>query len=171
MRNNLCKALMVLAVAGLAAPALAEVYKWKDAQGNVHFSDQPPPTTEGKAAVTQIKPASGRTMPVGQQPAATEPGKGAENMTKQAAANGPAGDKDLEAKRKAAEAAQTKARADEEAKIKQQNCATSKAWLAKLEDQGRVIKPGANGAPEFISDENRPAEIANARREVAKYCK
>lgn len=37
-----------------AAPAAAELYKWTDAEGKVHFSDQPPPP-EIKAPVT-VKP-------------------------------------------------------------------------------------------------------------------
>ena len=28
--------------AGLAAPVQGEVYRWEDAQGNVHFGDRPP---------------------------------------------------------------------------------------------------------------------------------
>lgn len=37
-------ALMVLLL-GLAVPASAELYRWTDADGRVHYSDQPPPAS------------------------------------------------------------------------------------------------------------------------------
>ena len=33
---------LVLLLAILALPAAAEIYKWTDAQGKVHYGDQPP---------------------------------------------------------------------------------------------------------------------------------
>ena len=34
---------VLLTALALAAPAAAEVYRWTDSQGRVHYSDQPPP--------------------------------------------------------------------------------------------------------------------------------
>ena len=41
---------------GMAAHA--EVYKWVDADGNVHFSDTPPPNPEQEAEEVKIQSAS-----------------------------------------------------------------------------------------------------------------
>ena len=35
----------------LAAPALAEMYKWTDAEGRVHFSDRKPDTSRPVQAI------------------------------------------------------------------------------------------------------------------------
>lgn len=40
---------LVLIVAGFGSDAGAEVYKWTDANGQVHFSDRPPPATDRAA--------------------------------------------------------------------------------------------------------------------------
>lgn len=47
----LCAA--AIALACLAAPALADVYKWVDAQGGVHYSDRPPPADAKTVTVEQ----------------------------------------------------------------------------------------------------------------------
>jgi len=47
-------ALVGLVVACAVAPATAQAYKWKDASGKVHFSDEPPP--DRKADKLTIKP-------------------------------------------------------------------------------------------------------------------
>lgn len=44
-----------------AAAAQAGVYKWTDANGKVHYSDQPPPTVE--ASKVQISRPAGVTAP------------------------------------------------------------------------------------------------------------
>lgn len=51
--------LCLLAFAGLAS---AQVYKWKDAQGTVHYSDTPPPRGQAQVLKTdaQPSPASGQ---------------------------------------------------------------------------------------------------------------
>jgi S1-C subfamily serine protease len=43
-------AALVLAVAALAMPASAAIYKWVDDQGNTQFSQTPPPAKQGKKA-------------------------------------------------------------------------------------------------------------------------
>jgi glutaredoxin len=43
------------------APIQAEVYKWKDAQGVLHFSDRPP--GDGKADRVQLPPANSYPSP------------------------------------------------------------------------------------------------------------
>lgn len=48
-------------------PALAQLYKWTDENGKVHFSDKPPPKSEGESEIVNIKknktPASSRKFP------------------------------------------------------------------------------------------------------------
>ncbi|MCP4875949.1 MAG: trypsin-like serine protease [Gammaproteobacteria bacterium] len=48
-------------------PALAQLYKWTDEKGKVHFSDKPPPKSKGESEVVNIKknktPASSQKIP------------------------------------------------------------------------------------------------------------
>lgn len=42
----------------LSFPALAEVYKWTDANGNVHFGSQPPPGQQEEVHIRESKTGS-----------------------------------------------------------------------------------------------------------------
>lgn len=44
---------------GLAMPAYADMYKWIDSRGVMHYSDQPPPPSAGEAMKIVMRPASG----------------------------------------------------------------------------------------------------------------
>ena len=46
------RTILMLVAALAVAPAVADLYKWTDADGNVHYSDQPPP---GNAKKTERK--------------------------------------------------------------------------------------------------------------------
>ncbi len=46
MRNIFTAVIIVMAILLLASPALAEMYKWVDKNGVVHYSDTPPATPE-----------------------------------------------------------------------------------------------------------------------------
>ena len=49
----------ILAIVFWAAPAQADMYKWVDRGGVVHYSDQPPPTPNAEALKIVMRPASG----------------------------------------------------------------------------------------------------------------
>lgn len=49
----------ILAVVFLATPAQADMYKWVDSAGVVHYSDQPPPAANADALKIVMRPASG----------------------------------------------------------------------------------------------------------------
>ncbi len=76
IRRRFAAALVLALLAlGLVLPqAGAEVYKWQDAQGVLHFSDKPP--AEGQAEQVVVRPANSfRGMPVEPAPEATPPAK------------------------------------------------------------------------------------------------
>jgi glutaredoxin len=52
----------------VATPALADVYRWTDAQGRVHYSDQPPPRN-----IKQLKRINTPAAPEDDTSAATRP--------------------------------------------------------------------------------------------------
>jgi hypothetical protein len=72
--------LTALAFCLVAVPATAQMYKWVDAQGRAHYSDQPPPSA-AKAQKYDTEPA----RPEGSAPAST-PAQGGNSLAAQDAA-------------------------------------------------------------------------------------
>lgn len=127
----------------------AEVYKWKDADGNVHYSETPPPgeietdtvdTSEGGASAQQLK----RLHELRQQL----------NKSDQ-----------LQAKE--AEARQKKREFQE---IKEENCVNSKAKLQKLQAAGRLRSVDEFGNVTRTTPEEHTARIKAAEANIEKWC-
>jgi hypothetical protein len=60
MRTRLLGAcLLSMSIAGalLASPALAQTYKWKDAQGNTHYTGTPPPPDARSVTEKKLQPS------------------------------------------------------------------------------------------------------------------
>jgi hypothetical protein len=49
------RCIAILLLAAVCPLALAQAYKWKDAQGVTHYSDSPPPASSGKVEKIQMK--------------------------------------------------------------------------------------------------------------------
>jgi len=136
--------LLGLLACGLSLPALAadKVYKWKDANGIVHFTDQPPPkgTEFDSVQVKTTATAAGASAENGDQP---DPGKAAD----EAAA--------------AATAAATP---------NKKQCDEAKAQVGQLAGPGDVATTGSDGKAVRLNKEDRANELAVARAKVQTYC-
>lgn len=59
--------IVAAALLGAHLPALAQVYKWTDAQGTIHYGDNPPPQQQGRASqlgpVPRVEPGLGGAFP------------------------------------------------------------------------------------------------------------
>jgi len=53
------RSLAFLLIALLALPAAADIYKWTDAQGKAHYSDNPPPEVKAKQVKLKINSIQG----------------------------------------------------------------------------------------------------------------
>ena len=156
-----------LSLALVLAPAVsqAEIYKWKDKNGVVRYSDIPPPSNVpheslGKKAnkePTTVEAPAAAAVPEGAPvPAQQTP----EELTPEA-----------EVQQQEAEAAKKKAEAAEaEQKQKQENCATARANLANMQQGGRVYKMNEKGEREYLGDAEMAAGVEQAQAEVDKYC-
>lgn len=136
-----------------AAPAAAEMYRWVDAQGKVHYSDQPP---AGKSQ-------SSKTLNIPNQPAApaVEPNKSWQ-------------EKDLEYKKRQTTAADNEAKKKKEAddaKTKAENCDKSKKALKVLEDGGRINTYDEKGNRTVMDDAQRAKAMDDAKKAVSEWCK
>lgn len=172
LRMPLPRPLSALGLACLMAlctslPAQAQ-WAWRDAQGRITASDLPPPREIPDKDIlrrpNQARPATAPAAPPASA-AASAP---------LAAASAPAGDKDLLARRRAAEQqAQAKAKADEEknATVRAENCRRARQHLGTIESGQRMVRMNAKGEREILDDRARADEARRAREVIASDCR
>jgi hypothetical protein len=149
-----------LALALFVLPAWADLYKWTDENGKVHYSDQPPP---GDAKQTQI-------LKEAKSAAAAPSAGGAESA---ATAKTPA-EQEMEFRKRRLDAAEAEAKAKKEAEAteeKKRNCERANAQVASLQRGGRISRAGPNGEQIYMSDEEIAKELGNARKVADSWCK
>ncbi|HEV8645322.1 MAG TPA: DUF4124 domain-containing protein [Burkholderiales bacterium] len=145
----------------LAIPALGELYKWTDAEGKVHYSDQPPPPNV-KQPVT-VKPRS-----PGSPTAAPEAGGAAADTPKSYL------EQDAEFNRRRVEAAEREAAAKKaatEAAEKKKNCEQAKAQLARMQGGARITRLNEDGETVYLGDDEIAQETARAKQVADSWCK
>lgn len=134
----------------LAPITSAEVYKWTDAQGRVHFGDKSP---AGKSETI--------TMPSREAP--TAPAVSEDRIEKQRRL--------LDAY---AEERRLKAGADEKARKekaeRKRKCVDLRDDLRNQENASSIYKLDKNGERVFLSNEEREASTAGLRKEVDYWC-
>ena len=148
--NALATAAILLACNGLA---LAQQYKWVDADGKVRYGDVPPP---GVKAQRLKPPASG---PSPSSPASV---KGEKPLSPEAAY------------RKRQEDAQKErdkgAQAEQEASAKRENCNRAQESLRTLESGQRIARTDSKGERYYLEDAQIAQETARARQLVKESC-
>jgi hypothetical protein len=162
---------LVLALAATAASAQPQQqWKWRDAGGRITVSDLPPPRDVADKDILQ------RPDPVVRKPAPTAAGASAAASAASAAA-APAArpvDKDLEARKRAAEAErQAKAKAEEDklAQQRAENCRRARSHITTLESGQRIARVNAKGEREILDDAARATEMRQAREVAASECR
>jgi hypothetical protein len=151
----------------LATPAAAQ-WMWRDAKGQMHASDLPPPREVPEKDIVQ-RPRGLRSAPPAPAPASAS----APNAAASAPAK-PAVDPGLEARRKRDEEEQLAQRKKEEervAALRAENCARARAHLRSLEDGMRLARVNEKGEREVLDDEQRAAETQRARNVIATECR
>jgi len=166
----------------LSTLASAEIYKWKDKNGVMRYSDVPPPSnvkqealygkkTPKETGLAPLTPVEGDgTVEMNKAKASADKAKpGTEaNKTDKAPLS-----KDEAAAKRAKDAEQQK-KADEakqaELKIKQENCTAAKQNLATFTNGGRIAKTNEKGEKQFLGDADISQGKADAQSDVNKYC-
>lgn len=146
------RAKILLILACVWTTASAQVYTWRDASGNVHFSDTPPPGVDAKKmrAGTQT----------GTTPASGAPGRSV-------------AEQDMEFRKRQAEADKARAKVEQEkstAEDSKRNCADAKRQLNALESGQRMSRINEAGEPIPLDDEMRTQEIDKAKKSVQSWC-
>lgn len=152
-----------------ALPLLAwSQYQWIDKDGRKVFSDRPPPADVPAGKILRT--------PRGQATPAAEPTVAAASAAK------PAGsaprlsgkDKELEEKKKQADAAAAAKQKEEEAKFAQaqaENCQRAKQSKTTFSSGQRIARVNEKGEREFVDDKQRAEEIARLEAIIARDCK
>lgn len=152
------KIILLALLAGFCLTAQAEqLYKWVDADGKVHYTDQPPP-------------AKAQTKPLNIKSQSSAPAQAAEG--KPAAKT--AAEKEQEFRKRRVEAEEAGAKREKEqaeAKQKEQNCAAARGNLRMLQEGGRVAQYDAKGEKVYLEDADRQQAVARAQKEVDSWCK
>lgn len=134
----------------IVAPAAAQAYKWKDASGKVHFSDEPPP--DRKADRISIKPQ----MP--EDPAAAARSRDWRTQLEESGVR--------RQEQQDREATERRNR-----QVAEDRCRAARGALDGLQRQGRVWRTGADGQREYLDDKDRPAAIQRAQERVDRECR
>jgi len=148
--------------------AYAEVNKWVDESGRVHYSDQPPPVNAqskklGQAAKTQGSTESSDTTESGDSTDSSDSGEPKSIAEREA---------ELKKKMKAEKEAAAKSAQDQANKqANQDNCNQAKLSLKTLQSGMRIKEVDASGEQVYIDDEERQQRIAKTQEDISKICK
>lgn len=170
-------------VIALALPMLAsaEIYKWKDKNGVMRYSDTPPPanvkvdTLNKKNTVTPVQaeePAIGLKLS-GESADSSAPEVKKPKMPSDM--KDPPPDPELEASKLRAKNAeiekQNKLEKEKQAKIDAENCKSAKANYQSYTQGGRIYKMNEKGEREYMDDAGFEEGKAKAQAEIQQYCK
>ena len=145
LRAMNCKALLALALALAMPAASAQIYKWVDERGQVHYGEKPP----AGAKPSTVKPPSA-------QPNA--PARGEDLQSKEVEFRQRQIDRQVDEEKQAREAANRNAL-----------CNNAKERLAFAEQVNLYRRE--KGEKVFLTDAERQAEIASRRAAVAQNCR
>lgn len=159
-----------------ALPAAAETYKWTDAEGKVHYSDQPPPANIKNPATVTPRKRTSNPAPTPPADPDTDAGTATTSDAKPAAPARPKTSQELDAEFKqrqvkAAEDEAARKKADQESADKKKNCAQATNNVKRLQEGGRMTRYNDKGEMEFMEDAEIAAELARARQVADSWCK
>ncbi len=133
----------------LSGTALAaKFYKWKDADGVMHYSSTPPPDTKAESLNIQVH----------DDPAALK------RLEEQKEKSARYFEQRSEAEKQAAQEAKKRAQL-------KAACDNARERLTGLQQAQRIYKTDANGQRVRAGEEERQAQIKQAREDIDKYCK
>jgi hypothetical protein len=171
----------------IALPASTGIYKWKDKDGTMHFSDLPPArdnvTTVSPPAPAPVSPppapapadhASEPAAPTGTTANDTaKPANAAPTAAPAAAPGKSTAERDLEFRQRRAAVAEEKAKADKnaaEAARRADACERARSQHAALTKGQRIVRPTADGGREFLNADDRAAETGRAQEQIDAFC-
>lgn len=170
--------ILLLCTVMLPTLATAEIYKWRDTNGVIRYSDVPPPSN------IKQEPMHGKKIvkPTGQAPlvevegdatAAINKLKAADDKVKAEDSKKAPPTKEEAAAKRAKEAEENKkleAQKKAELEIKQENCNNAKSRLATYTNGGRITKTDDKGQKVFLGDADIAKGRVDAQADVDAHC-
>jgi len=145
------KRLIVIGLACVLSPvAVAQLYKYVDKDGKVHYTDQPPSSVDPKTMKVQSAPTPGAV-----------PEKSALERAKD----------EEKAKAKGKEDPKKAEQMAKEAAAKKERCASSTARFQQFSEGGRIYKVLPSGERAFMEDSEMEAERDKAKKVMDESCK
>lgn len=152
-RKRLFSALLITAIS-IPLAVTAGIYKWTDEDGNVHYGSQRPANVTSE----RMKIQSGRPSQADEAPAKDETGK-----------------KTSEENKEEKKPETTAPKANEPPKLsrkeKKSRCQQANKSVQTIVTRGRVRVRQEDGTTRHMTDQERSKRLAQARKNVAKYCK
>jgi len=143
----------------------ADVYKWKDADGRIRYSDSPPSGKTPYEMLTGKKAAAGHAQ-------AADSAAPAQQAPNDKTGNS-AADKELDAKKRKAEAENQQKKAQEkldEKKVREDNCKSAKSNVQNYKQGGRMYKVDESGERHYLDDKDLADGLDKANKEVDQWC-
>lgn len=163
------KSVLLAVLLVFAAAASAQMYRWVDKDGRVHYTATPPPP--GVKARTLQAPASS-PAPAADDTARDDAAKDAGAKDARRGPLTPAEQEQEFRKRQleAQKAREKEALAAQEAETKRQNCTRAREALATFESGQRISRTGTDGERYYLDDAARARETEAARKAVQDWC-
>src|SRR3990172_472940 len=156
--------LVLSALSVYTAAAQAQVYKCIDASGKTTYLQSFCPSGAKSAAISRIVPPA-PPPPAAGEGGAEEEGKAGKDG-KVAKASGPKSAAEVEQEKLQEKEAQKLANA----KIREENCRSSRLQLMNLESGARQLRLDDKGERSYLNDTQIEQEKANARKAVELWC-
>ncbi len=134
----------------ISGNCMAELYKWTSPNGEVHYSDQPPPKQK-ELEVTKLRSSSRPAPP----PAVID------NATEK---------QQIQAEQQQQAAAEHKAIEEERARINAQNCETAQQNYRNLQSGSRIMEVNAQGERTYLDEQQIQQKLQQAQQSINKYC-
>lgn len=152
-RRHLLQLLLLPVLLVTIVTASAGVYRWVDEDGRAHFGDRPPVDVDGSDEVV-IK----QQAPSSPAPANVDRRQAQERLLEQY-------------QRERAEKREEAEKERQEKAERKQNCAYAREKLTEYLEHGVLYDRLPNMKRRYLTDQERAAEIAQARKEVKQWCK
>jgi type IV secretory pathway VirB10-like protein len=165
----LLAAVLAFATLVTALPAQAQ-WKWRDKDGRITVSDLPPPREVPEKDILRKPNPPARAA----APAAAAAPTAATTPTAAASAPPTALEREVQARKRAAdEEKAAKARAEEarNATRRAENCRQARNQLTALESGQRIARTNDKGEREVLDDQGRAQETQRAREVIASECR